>query len=185
MDWEGDFGAPATVPRPIVTRLQVAGVRIFLQKTDIKQVQRQLGGTIGSIRGSAVGPDWLCYTGSDTREKWVLWLESSDIDAGTVGSFQWHQLDASTNIDPRCKKLSNGLDHISVGTINLSLGMTEQRLQQILGKPSQVRGNNLIFEHEHEVTDIKNGPFTFSNTVIFLIADGKVTAMDISVTEVN
>lgn len=61
---------------------------VVLEKTDVKEVQKRFGGTLGQEGDAEDSLEWLCFRGGDVTGGWVLWLKSGELDAGTVGSFQ-------------------------------------------------------------------------------------------------
>jgi hypothetical protein len=77
----------ATVPRELIDRLQVGKFPVILAKTPLAQVQAELGGTVGHVGDASESLSWVCLQGADQRSRWILWLESAEIDEDLVGGF--------------------------------------------------------------------------------------------------
>src|SRR5450755_632265 len=119
-------------------------------------VRTHLGGTIGHTGDAAAYQEWLCFHGTDSKGRWVLWLESGEIDGGMVGSFQWQRLAKHAEIDQRCRMLQNAAVELPIA---LQLGITEKEVLKTLGAPTVRRGDRLIYVHEHDES-IRNEPYT-------------------------
>jgi hypothetical protein len=79
----------------------------------------------------------------------VLWLESGEIDGGSVGSFQWRRVGPNTRFDKRCRMLPRTNSRIKL-PIPLHLGTTETEALQILGQPTARHGDTLLYVHERD-----------------------------------
>jgi len=77
----------ATVSKEMLVSLQVSNVAIYFEKTKMDDVRVRLRGTIGHSGDAGDYVEWLCFRGTDPKRRWVLWLESGEIDGSMVGSF--------------------------------------------------------------------------------------------------
>lgn len=166
----------ATVPKLMVKALRISDLNVELEETNMDRVQQRFGGTFGNQGDAGDSLEWLCLSGRDVEGKFVLWLKSGEMDAGTVGSFQWRRMPNEAKFDARCGTLSKD-DKVKL-TIPLHPGMSESQLFEALGQPTIRHGNTLLYVHEHDQTG-KNGPFTVLNTVSIVLRDGAVWAIDV------
>jgi len=167
----------ATVPKEMVGRLQVSNLDIVLEHTEIKDAQARFGGTLGAEGDAGDSLEWLCLRGADPTGQWVLWLESGEIDGGSIGSFQWRRVTPRTTFDNRCAALSPAGSAVKL-PIALRLGIPETEVLRVLGKPTTRRGGTLLFVHEHQEV-IKGEPFAALNTTTVLLRDGRAWAIEI------
>jgi len=168
----------ATVPKEMLATLRVSDFPVSLEKTKMDDVTIRLGGTIGQKGDAGEFVEWLCFHGTDPGGHWVLWLESGEIDAGTVGSFQWQRLDKGAVLDRRCRMLEGTGVELPV---TLRLGMAESEVLQSLGPPTVRHGDRLIYVHEHEES-IRGEPYTSTNIVAIHLRGGTVWAIEVSKT---
>jgi hypothetical protein len=91
----------ATVPKEIITSLRVARMQVILEETPLKDVQKTLGGTIASRGDASEALQWLCFHGSDSKGRWALWLESSEMGGGHVDGFAWQRIAEKATLDRR------------------------------------------------------------------------------------
>lgn len=165
-----------TVNREIVTSLRIAMLQIVLEETMLTEVRDRLGGTIGQRGDAGEFLQWLCYTNNDSGGPWILWLESSEIDGGTIGGVELSRMSRTETPDKRCSQLPKGAKvNLPSG---LHLGMSPKDVEMRLGRPSMAHGEALIFEHEHKEV-ISSQPYTFSNTVTFVLHGAAVWAINI------
>src|SRR5947208_5788328 len=80
-----------SVSRLMVKALRISDLSVELEETNINQVQQRFGGTFGAQGDAGDSLAWLCLSGRDVGGRFVLWLKSGEMDAGTVGSFQWRR----------------------------------------------------------------------------------------------
>jgi hypothetical protein len=165
-----------SVSRLMVEALRISDLNVQLEETNMKQAQQRFGGTFGAQGDAGDSLEWLCLSGRDVGGRFVLWLKSGEMDAGTVGSFQWRRVPSEARFDARCAKLSEG-DKVKL-TIPLHLGISESQLFEALGEPTVRHGNTLLYVHEHG-EESKNGPFTVFNTVSIMLRDSAVWAIEV------
>jgi hypothetical protein len=165
-----------TVFRLMVKALRITDLNVELEKTNMNQVRERFGGTFGTQGDAGDYLEWLCLSGRDVAGRWVLWLESGEMDAGTVGSFQWRRVPKDARFDARCGTLSE-TDTVKL-TIPLHPSMSESQLISALGQPTVRNGNTLLYVYEHDEVS-KNGPFTVLNTVSIVLRDGAVWAIEV------
>lgn len=166
----------ASVPNEMIATLRVGGKSVVLDETDLKAVQRDVGGTIGNRGDAGEALDWLCLHGGDARVPWVLWLMSGEINGGAVGGFRWQRVEARAQFDHRCQTLPTGASGLEL-PLAVGLGMSNSEVVRILGQPSDRSGDTLFYLHEHEVT-IKNQPFTAMNTLAVLLRKQAVWSIE-------
>jgi hypothetical protein len=170
----------ATVSKEMLVSLQVSNVAIYFEKTKMDDVRVRLRGTIGHSGDAGDYVEWLCFRGTDPKRRWVLWLESGEIDGGMVGSFQWQRVANSAVLDPRCRTLQDTSGAIKL-PVALRLGMAETEVLKTLGPPTVSHGDRLIYVHEHQES-IRGEPYTSENIVSILLRDGMVWAIEASKT---
>lgn len=168
----------ATVPKQMLATLRVSNFLINLEDTRMNDVLKTLGGTFGGRGDAGESDQWLCFHGQDRGGGWVLWLESGEINGGTVGSFQWHRLNNGVLFDPRCKLLGGAKVEIPIES---RLGMATADVLRSLGPPTVNQADRLIYVHEHELT-IRAEPFTSFNVVMIDLRGGRVSAIKVSKT---
>jgi hypothetical protein len=183
-DWNFPQNVKASVQKEMLSSFRVSSYEIVLEQTAMKDAQQHLGGQIGS-RGDAGGAlEWLCFHGTNEMGRWVLWLESSEINGGLVGSFQWQQLPKSDVLDPRCQALRRADSMITLPLSRFTLGATQSQVLKSLGSPTAKDSERLIYLHEHDVTTkaVRDDPFISSNIVIVRLRNGVVWAIQASKT---
>src|ERR1035437_4991813 len=79
-----DTMPPPTIPKEMITKLRIANVQIVLEKTELTEVQKRLGGTIVRSGDASTANASLCYYGADANGEWALSLDSSEI-----GGLRW------------------------------------------------------------------------------------------------
>ena len=153
-----------------------------MEKTSIKEVEQRLGGVIGKKGDAGDALEWLCFHGADAMGGWVLWLESGEINGGSVGSFQWQRLSNRDVLDTRCRTLRKANSVIQLPQ-SLKLGAKSSEVLKSLGPPTSKNSERLIYLHEHEVGGTRGGdPFISSNIVEVYLRNGIVWAIQASKT---
>lgn len=165
-----------SIPKEMVTTLRVNGTLVALERTSLRSVQKRLGGTFGSEGDASDYVQWLCFGGTTDEQRWVLWLESGEIDGGKVGEFQLRRIAADAKLDSRCEILKNA-SGIEL-PFSLHLGMTEDEVLKALGKPTARKRDSLIYQHHH-VEIIHNEPYDSDNSVVVALRDGVVWALQV------
>jgi hypothetical protein len=179
-DWSLPENVKASVPKELVSILRVSDYDITLEETSMKDAQQRLGGEIGAKGDAGDALEWLCFHGTDAMGAWVLWLESGEIDGGYVGSFQWQRLSGKEIFDRNCHALRGTASTIKL-PLPLRLGASKAEVVKVLGPPTSVNAERLIYFHEHEGT-IKGEPFTSFNIVVLHLRKGIVRAIQVSKT---
>ena len=178
--WEppdGQFpkNVKATVPKEMLSTLRVANYPIKLERTTMIDVAKHFGATIDSKGDAAEYYQWLCFLGGNPSDRWVLWLESGEIDGGNVSSFEWHRIPAAAVIDNRCVPLQEAPQL----PLPLHLGMASAQVLKVLGPPSWRSQERLIYMHGHQVT-IRGDVNDSSNIVDIDLHAGIVQAISVS-----
>lgn len=182
--WEpptAEFGESipnATVPKKMVSKITVSGSPVVLEKTSLAEIAARFGATAGHRGDAGDSVQWLCFRGTDPGGDWVLWLESYEIDGGTVGGFQWQRVGSATVFDGRCRMLAGKSVELPD---RLRLGLTKEEVKTILGEPTVWRGDTAVYVHGH-TESIRGERFTSQNVVEFLFRDGKTQAIRASKT---
>jgi hypothetical protein len=177
IDWqEKDF--PPTIPQEMIGTLLVANLPIFLESTTLEDVHKRLGGTIGVSGDPAKSDSWLCFVGKDTGGSWIFWLTSHAAQGPAIAGFQWRRMAANETPDRRCRLLKESDGGIEL-PIGLYPGMSEGEARKVLGDPSLIQGETLVFECRHQETrnDVSH---TLDNTIAIVIHDGMVVAIQVS-----
>jgi hypothetical protein len=171
-----------TVPKEMVASLRVAGFPITLEKTALEDARNRFGGTIGKRGDAGDFEAWLCLHGNGPNGPWVLWLTSGELDGPAISGFEWRHLSLNEIPDHRCLFLEGS----SVIELPLPLhpGMTGAEARKVVGNPTVVRGETLIFFHEHDEV-IDNLPYTADNIVSLVLRGGRVLAIEVQKTTVN
>jgi hypothetical protein len=170
----------ATVSKEMITKLRVAKVQVILEETPLNDIQKNLGGTIGSRGDASEALQWLCFHGSDAKGRWALWLESSEMGGGNVDGFAWQRIDEKATLDRRCRTQAVEIEL----PIQLAIGLTESEVRGNLGTPTAKHRNTMVFDHKHQET-IRNEPFTASNTVYVGLRSGVVWSVQVWKTTSN
>jgi hypothetical protein len=90
----------------MITTLRVAKVPAVLEETELKDVQRRLGGSIGQSGDASEANAWLCFYGTDINGRWALWLESSEMGGlRWVDGFTLQRLGKEARTDGRCRMI--------------------------------------------------------------------------------
>jgi hypothetical protein len=167
----GNVYAPATVTEEWVRSLQVGSTRIVLTHTPLDSVRRWLR-TRSISQGRVAGSfqEWLCVSGGNGDDRWVLWLESGEMGAGAVEAFHLVSIPAGANVDRRCQRLSP----TTTLTIpkQIALGMPDDVLRTVLGPPSAVVADTLIYEYEQKMS---------ANTLVLVLERGRVVQIAVSI----
>jgi hypothetical protein len=93
--------------------------------------------------------EWLCVRGGNGPDRWVLWLESGEMGAGTVEGFHLMFVPAVASVDHRCQPLPPTMT-VDIPR-HLALGLPDSMLKRLVGSPSAVVGDTLIYWHMRDV----------------------------------
>lgn len=180
-EWNFPQDVRATVPKELVSTFRVSGYDITLEKTRMKDVQQRLKGVIGEKGDASDASQWLCFHGADAKGRWVLWLESSEMDESAVGSFQWQSLSNREVLDTRCHLLPKASSVIRL-PVSLQLRTKSSEVLKSLGPPTRKTNERLIYVHEHEAGGTRADPFISSNIVVVGLRNGMVWTIQVSKT---
>jgi hypothetical protein len=177
-EWNYPQELKASVPKEMFSTFGLSGYNIVFEETSIESVQKHVGGKAGKKGDAGDALEWLCFHGADTAGRWVIWLESGEINGGSVGSFQWQRLSNGEVLDARCHALAgNGVSL----PLSLRLGAQKAEVLTNLGAPTSSEPERLIYLHEHKST-IRGEPFTISTIVVIDIRNEVVWAIRASKT---
>jgi hypothetical protein len=73
----------------MVKAIRISALNVELEETNMNQVLARFGGNFGTQGDAGDSLEWLCLSGHERDGPFDLWLKSGEMDAGTVGSFQW------------------------------------------------------------------------------------------------
>lgn len=178
---DDSFSHPS-VPKEMVASLLLSDSRILLEETQMDIIQSKFGGEPGARGDASESLRWLCLHGADDAGRWVLWLESGEMDGSYIGEFQWQRVSNSASFDPRCA--AQPANTKIVLPINVKLGISQEEVLKVLGKPTWEKANVLLYEHQHD-EKIQGELFTSFNTVIIALRGGVVEAIDVMKTTSN
>lgn len=167
--------AKPTVQKPMIGSLQVAGLPIVLEETQLSALQSKLGGTIGARGDAGDALRWLCFHGGSSGQSWVLWLMSDEMDDGAVGGLRWQNVAEGMLFDERCPSLPAGS---VVLPVKIRPGVPERDVVHEFGQPSSKSADNFFYLHEHDET-IHNMPYTAMNTLEVILHSGAVWAIEV------
>jgi hypothetical protein len=171
---------PTTIPKEMISHLQVANWPITLEKTTLIDAQKRFGGSLGHSGDAGDFLQWLCLYKRNAEDGWVLWLTSGEIDGGSVGGFVWLHMGASQKVDSRCTELNAEQATVTL-PIPLKLNTTRDRVEQLLGKPSGRFQETVTYLHEHKGT-IGRTPYTWENSIDLVYRRGLVQAIQVDLT---
>jgi hypothetical protein len=169
---------PSTVPKEMIGKLRIANFQVVLEETELEAAQKHFGGAIGFRGDGGDSESWLCLHGSDAGGPWIFWLKSGELDGPAIVGFQWRRLPSNETPDRRCSLIPPDKDEIEL-PLALHPGMTESEMRKILGQPSFVSGETLIYCHEHQEM-IHSLPYSSDNLIAIVLRDGIVLAIEVS-----
>lgn len=162
----------------MIGSLRVGGMSIILEETKLDDARKHFGAGIGGRGDAGDAEAWVCLHGSDDDGPWMFWLTSGEIDGPSIGGFQWRRLSPDEMPDRRCPLLSKKSGGIELPAA-IHLGIEEQEVRQILGRPTFEKGKLLIFSHEHRRV-IRGETFYVSNNIAILVREGVVWAIEVA-----
>jgi hypothetical protein len=167
--------AHAALKREAVPSLRVGDFQITLGRTSLSKVADQFKLATGERGDAGDFLKWVCVTGSDKGGQWILWFESGEIHGGDVGGFQLRRLGTNDAVDQRCRAITAVIGIPS----RLSLGMSRERVEQILGKTN----GNAMFEFVYERMNRQD--ITTVNSIRMQFGNGTVVSIDVWKTVTN
>ncbi|HEY6447715.1 MAG TPA: hypothetical protein VIY53_14735 [Acidobacteriaceae bacterium] len=167
----------------MITEIRIGDVAVQLEQTEMAAVQRHFGGVLGQRGDAGDALGWLCLTGKGAAGTYALWLLSGEIHGSTIGGFRLQSVPPAATVDHRCSALPAGTI-IQMQPAGLYLGMSHSAAMELLGAPSRGVGNTAFYLHEHDL-NIRNEPYTLSNSVMVEYRDGALAAIDVWQTTVN
>jgi hypothetical protein len=88
-----------SVAKEMIASLSLSDSRILLEQTEMDVIQSKFGGEPGARGDASESLRWLCLHGTDDAGRWVLWLESGEMDGPSIGEFQWQRVSTSAIFD--------------------------------------------------------------------------------------
>jgi hypothetical protein len=164
-----------SVRKALLTQLRVADLGIVLEQTPIQKAQERFGGKLGHSGDAGDSLTWLCLRGSDKRGPWALWLESGEMDGGTISGLQWQRTEAAEKFSHGCPVLTTRDSTVEL-PVMIRLGTKEANVLQALGQPTTRHGDIFVYYHSHEVS-IKGESYTVVSTLAIQIRGGVVQAI--------
>lgn len=169
--------AKSTKPNELVSALRINHRPIRLEQTTLAELEKQYRAEIGQQGDASEFLEWVCMTGTTDGQRWVLWLESGEIDGGNVGGFQLRRIGGQVQLDTRCRTV-DAPALIWTMPNSLAVGMRESEVIKTLGKPTGRKSNILYYEHQRK-TVIRGEPYDVVNTVTLVLRDGVVWAIQV------
>jgi hypothetical protein len=177
MEKPGDLPI-AKIRNEMIDSLKLGKMPVAFEDTDLEDVKREFGGTLGSRGDAGDAEGWLCMLGADKTGPWVLWVLSFEASGPKVGGIQWRRLAAGEVPDSRCFPAPK-----NDGGVRLPLaiypGMKEAEARRIMGPPTLVRGTTLFYCHVHQAL-IGDVIYNASNTVVLVLKDRAVWSIQVT-----
>lgn len=172
----------ATLTSPPITKVNLGGFGIDLEKTELKDVLKNVG--LGAIQHHGDAGDsesWICFTVSSATLTQRVWLASGEMggEGHSVYLLYAETHNKAYDKSDSCPELPSAMKPISTDT-NIWLGSTPNELIKAFGKPSKVNGNWWEFSYEGKVPDqgAKNAaPYNLSGYFVVKIVDAKVVTL--------
>jgi hypothetical protein len=166
-----------TIPQPMITSFRIDGFPISMQQTDLDAAARHFMAVAGHRGDAADAISWLCFHGTSESGPWALWLTSDEVDGPAIGGFQWQRLNAGEKIDSRCKQLGGSSPLRS--SFSIRLGMSESRIEHVMGPPTKRYRRTSLYFHHHDLT-IHGQPYSADNMVYFTYRNGRLWSVAVS-----
>jgi 6,7-dimethyl-8-ribityllumazine synthase len=176
VDWGDDLPSP-TAPKPMIVSLMVADFPVTLEETSLEDARAHFAGTIGNRGDAGTAENWVCLHGNDASGPWILWLSSFEIDGPRIGGFQWRRLAPNETADARCPSIAKSENAIEL-PLAIHPGIRKSDALKILGQPTVIRGETLIYLHNHQEI-INNQPYDALNSLALVVHGGTVWAIEV------
>ena len=162
-----------TVKKPIALQFTLGAFTGHFEGTTLDEVSKAANGGIIQHQGDAgTSMYWLCYTSPDKRAPQKLWIMSD----GEMGGREHGVTEVITvpmplNTEPTtvCPALPANMQAVSIDQA-IKLGMKRANLIKMLGKPTKVQGDWLVFNH---LGDVGNN-FTELGIIVVRLLNDKV-----------
>ena len=141
------------------------------------ELRKQYRAEIGQQGDASEFLQWVCMTGTADGQRWVLWLESGEIDGGNVSGFQLRRIGGQLKLDTRCRTIGASANISTMPNI-LTVGMTESEVVKVLGTPTARKPNFLYYEHQRK-TVIRSEPYDVVNNVTLVLRNGVAWAIQV------
>jgi hypothetical protein len=172
----------ATLSSPPITKVNLGGFGIELEKTELKDVLKNVG--VGAIQHHGDAGDsesWICFTVSSATPTQRVWLASGEMGGEEHSAYLLYAETHTKAYEKSnsCPELPSAMKPISTDT-NIWLGSTTNELIKVFGKPSKVNGNWWEFSYEGKVSDqgAKDAvPYNLSGYLVVKIVDAKVVTL--------
>lgn len=137
---------PALSKEKPTTKLMMGSLSVLFEKTTLAAIQKKVGsGAISHQGDAAASLYWLCYTGHRERI-WIMAhgeMGGSKHNVTSVAAESMEHAEATND----CPVLPSKFQPVTLDN-DLWLGITEESVLQILGKPSHTEEDWLFFDYE-------------------------------------
>lgn len=174
----------STLSSPPVTRINLGGLGVELEKTELKEVIKKAG--IGTVqrRGNAGDSEyWVCFTLPSTVSAQRLWLASGEMGGQEHSIYLVYAEARSGKYEKSgfCPELPDEMKPISINK-SIWLGSTTAELTKAFGRPSRVNGSWWEFSYEGRVSyeNRKNKVdhfYDLSDFLVVKVINGKVVTL--------
>jgi hypothetical protein len=166
-----------TVPVELVNSIKVGGVFIVLGRTPLTDLHDAFGGTLGE---GDYHLTWLCLAGADSSGEWVAWFESDEIHRLDIGGMDVERIGPGQRADARCARARTSSTPALIPR-RIALGMTREETLRILGTPTAVYGDTLLYIHQHRDIGLTGAwkSYIVQNSVYVVIRENVVVAIGV------
>lgn len=158
-----------------VKAIEAGGVRVELQRTKLKDIQKVLGGTVQTAGDGAGRADWLCYTG----DKATTWFISN-----ALGGFEFVMMAATEATGKPIKTCDAAPEALGIPDYGVpGVGASTAELKAKFGGAA-VRGNKLSYRADEPGADAL-GTANNAQYLGYLLKGGKVVGLGVGETSVQ
>jgi len=158
-----------------VKAIEAGGVKVELQRTKLKDIQKVLGGTIQRQGDGADRADWLCYT-SDSATTWFI--------SNALGGFEFVMMAATEATSKPAKGCDAAPEKLGVPNYGIpGLGASTADLKATFGNAA-VRGSKLSYRADEPGADAL-GTANNAQYLGYLLKGGKVVGIGVGESSVQ
>lgn len=158
-----------------VKAVEAGGVKVELQRTKLKDVQKVLGGTIQRHGDGADRADWLCYT-ADGATTWFI--------SNALGGFEFVMMVATEATAKPAKNCDAAPEKLGVPSYGVpGIGASTTELKTAFGSAA-VRGSKISYRADEPGADAL-GTANNAQYLGYLLKGGKVVGIGVGETSVQ
>jgi hypothetical protein len=149
----------------------LGGTIVRIEVTSLRQVLASIGAGKVMHKGDASeSVHWLCYSFEMPGAHARIWLSSGELNGGRyIDGIQMVMTETSQEGGASCPEISLG-GKSPVFDNGLSLGASEEKLRQVLGRPSKEWGNWRSYASDTQA--VKDGETWFTNSIFAVRIEG-------------